>query len=34
MANAGHWDLANLSPQARGPLTSGIYNPAPAAPPA
>jgi NAD(P)-dependent dehydrogenase (short-subunit alcohol dehydrogenase family) len=32
--NAGHWDLANLSPQARGPLTSGIYNPAPAAPPA
>ncbi len=27
----GHWNMDDLSPQARGPLTSGIYNPAPAA---
>ena len=31
--NAGGWDMDTLAPQARGYLTDGIYNPAPAQPP-
>ena len=31
--SGGHWSMEELAPQARGPLTSGIYNPAPAAKP-
>ena len=31
--SSGHWSMDELAPQARGYLTEGIYNPAPAAPP-
>ena len=31
--SGGHWSMDDLAPQARGPLTGGIYNPAPAAQP-
>ena len=27
--NDGHWSMEDIAPQARGPLTRGIYNPAP-----